>query len=108
MKSWGSFTGNSWASVWYLGKNVNLTRQLCGLGIFRALCAAEDSELPLIMVQSIKSDQLVSLKAFGAGLLQQLFGNLNPCVLGTALISGVLLLQRTPPNADSMACLCKG
>lgn len=45
-----------------------LTRQLWWLATFKALCAAEDTELPLIIVQSIKSDPLVSLTAFGTGL----------------------------------------
>ena len=106
-KTPGSVTGDNWGLYLVHGAKCN-PDQLLGLATFKAVCAAEDLELPLIMVQSIKSYQLVSLRVFGGGLWQKLFGNLNPLSLRIALTTWVLLLQRTPLNAGSMACLCRG
>lgn len=92
--------------VWYLGKNVNQSWPDSCVGFQQSklfVLLAEDSELPLIMVQSIKFGRLVSLTAFGSKLWQQYFGNLNVYVLRIALISEVFLLQRTPPNARGWA-----
>lgn len=71
---WVQLQGTTEAFVWYLGKNVNQSWPDSSVGLQHSkLCAAEDFELPLIMVQSIKSEQLNSLTAFGKGLLTTIF-----------------------------------
>lgn len=68
---------------------------------------AEDLEQPLLMVQSVRHYQLVSLRVFGGGFWQKLFGDVNPVSLKISP-STWLLLQRISANVGSMACLCKG
>lgn len=71
---WVQLQGTTGASVSYMGKNVNQSWPDSSVGLQHSkLCAAEDFEPPLIIVQSIKSEQLNSLTAFGKGLLTTIF-----------------------------------
>lgn len=84
--------GTTKRAAWYMGQNIFVTRQLLGLATFKAVSAAKDLELPLAMVQSIKSCKLVSLRVFDKNVLE---------ILVIAVTTWVLLLPRTPPNTGS-------